>query len=236
MIADTTKMEEWLRREQARRSWKHLAGGIALLILSIPAIIATYLVCCAVYAMGIAPLLGTFAGLNDPLGYTPVGAAVMLLLCFVGYRKANKDTLGDLSFSTGTATDTVVHVRAYVPGAGMIAGSNVNPLAPSSIRSVTKMLTGVLLIAPALGLNALNQFAKARRARAIVFPDAARVIQFLATRPHRVAYTEIAESVPGINPIRTFQDLGRVDGVLSLVTTPPGLSLNDRLRGKLDRL
>ena len=77
---------------------------------------------------------------------------------------------------------------------------------------------------------------KAWRVRSLVFADAARVIAFLDTRAHRVGYHEILDAVPGIDPVRTFGDLGRVDGVLTLVTTPAGLSLNDQLRSELNRV
>jgi hypothetical protein len=236
VIAETNKIEGWLRGEQARRSWRHLAGGIALLVLSIPAIIVTFVACGFLYGAIVVPLISMLGVPDSAIDYTPVGAVVILMLCFVGYRKSNKDTLADLSFSTGTATDTVVHISGYVPTVGVVAGSNVNPLAPDSMRSMAKMVTSVLFMAPALSLNAVNQLVKAYRARAIGIPNAAQVIRFLATRAHRVAYTEIAESVPDIDLIRTFRDLTRVEGVLVLVTTPPGLSLNDRLRGKLERL
>jgi len=233
---DTEKIVSWLVAKQGRKSRAHLVGGIGLLILSVPALVITYGVCCGLYGVIIASLASCLGILEGALVYTPVAGVVILILCFTAYRKANRDTLGDLSFSTGTASDKVVHIQAYVPGVGRIAGSTVNPLAPNSIHSMAKIVTTVLLIAPALSLNAINKLVKAWRVRTIAFADAARVIAFLDTRPHRVTYSQIMEAVPGIDPSRTFRDLGRVEGVLTLVTTRVGLSLNDRLRSELNRV
>ena len=64
----------------------------------------------------------------------------------------------------------------------------------------------------------------------------AAVIAYLYRRGHRASYEEIARSVPGVNPPVTFPQLAMIDGVLHLVTEPPGFALSEELQKELDRI
>lgn len=230
---ETDAIEAWLRRRQARRSLAH--GGIAcsLLLLSVPALILTYLGLCAAYAMTMSSLASSFGVPAGAIDHSRIASLVILVLCFPCYLRANHEDLHDLSVSTGTASNKVVHVHGDVPGVGGLHGSAVNPLAPDTARSLVKLITSLLFIAPALCLHGLNQLAKAIRVRSLGYAGAARVIRFLAAHPRRVLYGEIAQGVPAIDPTRTFPELARVDGVVVLASAPTGLSLNDELRAEL---
>lgn len=227
------RIECWLRARQKRKSHVHGVTGIVMLVLSLPALVLTYIGISVAYEMTVSSLKNTFC-LPIPssaLEYTGIASLVILALCFPCYLTANHEDLQDLKVSTGTASDEVMHVHF-----GTTCGSTINPLAPNTIRSFIKLITSVLLVAPALFLNGCSLLAKARHVRTLGFADAARVLGVLANHYHRVSYGEIMEAVPGIDPTRTFPELARVEGVVVLSSEPPGLSVNDELRAQLQAL
>lgn len=102
------------------------------------------------------------------------------------------------------------------------------------IRSIATVVNyilcgGVLLIRAALGKSR-----ELRRMREIDAAECARVIALLQARPGRQAFAEIVERLPGLNPVKVFDDLRWVEGVLFLVNEPPGLVLHPDLRQELN--
>ena len=50
---------------------------------------------------------------------------------------------------------------------------------------------------------------------------------------HRVAYHDITAAIDGLNPVRVFNQLRLLDGVLFLESEPRGLALGTDLRAEL---
>lgn len=224
----SARIEGFLRRRQNRRSLRHLGFGLLILALAIPVSILYFLFICVAYQM----VAGGAAG-----EYTLWASLAIFLLTFSHYLKTrDKDALADISYSTGTTSDKVVHLQLCLTGHGAIAGSTVNPLAPNTIHGMAKLVASIFCIVPVLTFAAFGQLSQVLRVRRMAFADAARVLAFLATRPQRVPYGAIVQEVPGLDPPRAFADLAKIDGVLFLTTTPAGLSLTDRLRAELAHL
>jgi hypothetical protein len=157
----------------------------------------------------------------------PLVATVAIPLLFIGNACVSQETLGKYSFTTGTATDKVVTIPGY--------GSNVNPLAPNSIISVVKMVGDVLFCGPRIAVWSFKQVVRFLRVLRLDVPGCAAVLTVLHETGHRMSYHDITESIEGLNPVRVFNHLHLLDGVLFLESDPPGLSLETQMREELDR-
>jgi hypothetical protein len=52
----------------------------------------------------------------------------------------------------------------------------------------------------------------------------------------RQSFVEIVEKLPGLDPVKVFDDLRYIDGVLFLSTEPAGLTLHPELKQELQQL
>ncbi len=156
----------------------------------------------------------------------PIIATIAIPLLFVGNARISQETLGKYEMTTGTATDKVVVVPGF--------GSNVNPLAPSSIISVFKMLGAVLFCGPRVTVWSFKQIGKVFRLLSLDIPGCAAVLTVLYDAGQRMSYHNISESIDGLNPVRVFKQLRLLDGVVFLQSDPPGISLGTNLRKELN--
>jgi hypothetical protein len=90
---------------------------------------------------------------------------------------------------------------------------------------------GVLLL-----LGSLRKWHQLRRLRQIDVDPCSQVIALLHRAARRQSFAQIVAHVPGLNPVKVFDDLRYIDGVLFLSTEPSGLTLHPELRTELDRL
>jgi hypothetical protein len=154
-------------------------------------------------------------------------AMIAIPLLFIGNACVSRETLGQYSFTTGTATNNLV----IVPG----VGSNVNPIAPNSVISMFKMMCDVLFCGPRVMVWSFREIGHMFRLLAMDVPSCAAVLAVLHGAGHRVSYQDIAASIDGLNPVKVFPQLRLLQDVLFLESDPPGLSLGTRLREKLSR-
>jgi hypothetical protein len=158
----------------------------------------------------------------------PLIATVAIPLLFIGNACVSQETLGKYEMTTGTATDKLVTIPGY--------GSNVNPLAPNSIISVLKMVGDVLFCGPRVTVWSFKQIGRVFRLLPLDVPGCAAVLTVLHDAGQRVSYHNITESIEGLNPVRVFNQLRLLDGVIFLQSDPPGLSLGTHMKEELDRI
>jgi len=155
-------------------------------------------------------------------------ATVSIPFLFLGNALISQEALGKYSLTTGTATDNLVTIPGY--------GSNVNPLAPNSIITVFKIVGDVLFCGPRVMVWSFRQIIRAFRILPLDVAGCAAVLTVLYDAGHRLTYHEIVESIDGLNPVRVFDQLRLLGGVLFLESDPPGLSLGTRIKTELDRI
>ena len=155
-------------------------------------------------------------------------ATITLPLLFIGNMCVSQETLGKYEMTTGTATDKVVTVPGY--------GSNVNPLAPSSIISILKMVGDVLFCGPRVTVWSFKKISRGFRLISFDVPGCAAVLAVLHNAGHRLSYQQITEEIEGLNSVRVFNQLRLVDGVLFLESEPAGLSLGTQMKEELHKI
>jgi hypothetical protein len=220
-----TQVIAWLRKKRSMQGLLRAIGGLALLVLGAA---ITFITFWLIYLVIWFPLHWFQVGHNTLL----LIAGLLTLLLFVGNARTDREYLREYSFTTGTFTDKIVTL--YVPGVGM--ASNINPLAPDTMHSGVKMITSALYTGPRAVTAALRMLRTAYRLGTLDIKGCAAVIAFLHKHPGRAAYKEIAESLTGLDPVKTFPQLSNIDGVLFLEKDPAGLALTSELTAELDRV
>jgi hypothetical protein len=158
----------------------------------------------------------------------PLIATAAIPLLFVGNACVRQETLGKYALTTGTATDKLVTIPGY--------GSNVNPLAPNSIITALKIVADVLFCGPRVTVWSFRQVGRVFRLLSLDVAGCAAVLTILHDAGQRMSYHDISESIEGLNPVRVFNQLRLLDGVLFLQSDPPGLSIGTNLKKELDKI
>jgi hypothetical protein len=114
--------------------------------------------------------------------------------------------------------------------------TNVANLAEFEVRSVAAVCNAVLCAGGKLLISGVRSFRRFRRLGRLEVDGCARVLGVLAVQSKRTAYTDLVARLPGLDPVKAFEDLRYIDGVLFLVNDPPGLTLQPELRDELRRL
>jgi hypothetical protein len=154
--------------------------------------------------------------------YIATGA---LPLLFIGNALFSQDDLSQYTVTTATASNKLV----VIPG----HGSTINPLAPSTAVSFSKVLCDILFAAPRVVVWSLKRIGRIYKLLQLDIDGCAAVLTILYESGGRVAYSEIEGRVDGLNAQQVYRQLHLIDGVLFLASEPPGLTLGSPLRTKL---
>jgi hypothetical protein len=219
------RIAAWLNKKRATWILLRLLAAIALLAVGAVALFVTFWV-----TYGVSWFVLRYFDLGSSV-YTWI-SAIFLVLLFIGNARTDREYLNEISLTTGTYSDKIM--TFYMPGVGIV--SNINPLAPDTIHSGAKMITTLLYTGPRAVMAALRMIRKAYRLIRLDTRQCGAVMAFLHARPGRAAFENIVRAVPGIDPTRTFPQVGDIAGVLFLGGDPPGLTLSSQLRGELDHL
>jgi len=153
---------------------------------------------------------------------------VVIILLFVAQAHTSREYWSEYSVETVGGGPVVTF---YLPCVGV--GSNVNPLAPKSVRSAAKLIIDCLLTGPRLLSVAGNEIRKASRLKSIDRGACAEVLALLLGAGRKMSFQEIVELCPGLNPVTIFPQLRDVDGVLFLQSAPAGLTMSAELKEAL---
>jgi hypothetical protein len=163
-----------------------------------------------------------------------ISGLFMTIVVVVGARQ-NLDQLEPLERQVRLAQDLDITLS---PGTryGMRYDTNAAKAGAFEIRSMASVVNYILCGGVILVLGSLVKLSKVRRLHAIDVDQCARVIALLLTVAKRQSFVEIVEKLPGLNPVKVFDDLRCVEGVLFLASEPPGLTLLPELRAELNRI
>jgi len=220
---DRSRIRSWLKRRIYGGCAVRLLASLGTLALGVGIVFVEYWL-----VVGLCYIV--LGQLGVDASYFPLIAGAFLLLLFIGNARTDRRYLSAYSVSTGTYSDEVV--TFYLPGAGMV--SNINPLAPDTMHTGIKMITSVLYTGPRAVMAAFRYSVDAIRLAVIDTTACAAVIDYLYQRPNRAAFAMIMENVPDLNPVATFPQVSRIDGVLVLKSEPAGLTLSSELRSALN--
>lgn len=152
-------------------------------------------------------------------------AALFILLLFWGNAKTSREYLSQYRFVSGTTSDNIV---AF--------GANINPLAPETIGTFTKIIATILFIGPSLMVAAYRMYRRVGRLYRLDIQSCAKILALLDTTNKKMSYQSIIDSVPEIEASKVFTQFHEIDGVLFLEKEPAGLVLSEDLKADLRKL
>jgi hypothetical protein len=148
----------WLSRRVWVQSLQKLLGGFLMLLGGIVLLATTWGFSYMVSLLALGSWIGYHHWFHSVFGL------VVIPILFVGNARTSREYFSEYSVTTGTASGEVVNF--YLPGVGL--PSNVNPLAPDTMRAGVKMISDCLCVGPRVVTAAVRLFRKALRLRAAI--------------------------------------------------------------------
>jgi hypothetical protein len=167
-------------------------------------------------------------------GILLIAAGFMTLVVLVG-AKQNRERLEPLERQVRLAHDMDITLSPYTRY-GMSYNTNAVKAGAFEIRSLASVINYVLCGGVLLVLSSVRKLRQFRQLKRIDVDGCARVIALLHGVARRQSFAEIVEKLPGLNPVKVFDDLRWIGGVLFLSGEPSGLTLHPDLRSELTRL
>lgn len=162
-----------------------------------------------------------------------LAGAFMTLVVVVGARQ-NWEELELVQREVRIARDLDVTLTPYSRH-GLSYRTDVMKAGVFEVRSIASVVNFILCGGVKLVFGSGRTLRELRRLKNIDKGECARVIQLLHMMPGRQPFEEIVKRLPGLNPVKTFDDLRYVEGVLFLANEPSGLTLLPEFRAELDR-
>ncbi len=119
---------------------------------------------------------------------------------------------------------------------GIGNATNASKFAVFEARTVAAVGNYILCGGARLLIVGLSKLGRLWRLGSLDVEGCARVIALLAVEAKRQSFAEIVQKVPGLNPVKVFNDLRYIDGLLLLTNEPAGLTLHPELREELSRV
>ena len=214
------KIELWLKNKIKHEVLGKSLTAFAMFILSSVILFITFWVIYVVIYLGSYWI--------HPLSHTILcwSSFIVIGLLFWGNSKTSKEYLSEYSFTTGTATDEIV----VFTGGG---GSNINPLAPDSMHSYTKLITNILYIGPNTFMFALRNLKQTIHLSKIDISECGEVIKLLFESEEKIPISDITSQL-SLTCNKVFLDLSCLDGILFLSKGQPSLALSSNLKEELE--
>lgn len=155
----------------------------------------------------------------------------MAVVVIVG-AKQNREQLDPLERNVQLARDMDIKLTPW-SRYGMSYRTNAVKAGAFEVRSLAYLVNYILCGGVLLVIGSVRGMRRFRRLKAVEVEGCAPVITLLVAAGRRQSFTEIVEKLPGLNPVKVFDDLHWIEGVLFLSSDPPGLTLLPELRTQL---
>jgi hypothetical protein len=211
---------DWVAHYVERQQRLNWMGCVGCAVAAAPVLFLTFWVIYAVLWIGFQSLLTTHLA-------RLLGSGGVLGLIFVAYATANWQYLRVLKFESADrlATARLAAFATGQTGFSLLAG-------PQTAHTFVKVISVTLLLGPGLIDLALRLAGRARLLRELNVAAVAQALTCLLEAEGRVAVEDLA-SIAGIDEERLMLSLSQVDGVVSLKSGEPAVTLNDELRREL---
>lgn len=163
-----------------------------------------------------------------------ISAGFMALVIAAGARQ-NWQDLDPLQKQTRLAADMDIKLVPY-NRYGMSYSTNAMKAGAFEITSLAAVCNYILCGSVKLLLNGIGKLRQIPGLGRVDVQGCSEVIAWLWAAGKRQSFEEIVAAIPGLNPVRVFEDLAQVEGVLFLTTEPAGLTLHPELRDELNSL
>ena len=216
---DFNKVRTFLAEKIKAARSQSVAGGIGILILGVILLGVSFLIAWFVLQYGLQPFWSHPGWLRAVLALGIVG------LLFVGNTFSGDDLLEyTLVLKPGDEG-----VKFYVPSSGLLSDTAGTPY------GFLNVITNFLCVGPKTVASSLKNFHRAGRLKQIDLNGCAAVITVLLSNDSKVPFLKIVHSIEGLDPYRTFPQMGDTHAVLFLTKAPQGMSLTSEFREEFER-
>jgi hypothetical protein len=220
----------WLRKTLRAASAWQLVGIVGCLSTGLVVLFVSFWVSYGVLWF----ISASFLPLPRPV-ILLIAAGFMGLVVAVGVKQ-NRESLEPLPRQVSLAREMDITLTPWTRY-GMSYNTNAVKAGAFEIRSLASVINYILCGGVLLLLASLRKLRHFRRLKQVDLAGCSRVITLLYGAARRQSFSEIVERLPGLNPVKVFDDLRCIDGVLFLSNEPAGLiTLHPDLRGELERL
>lgn len=219
-------VKAWLRRRNRAAMGWNLAGAVGLMLAGVVVLYVSFWVCYGVIWFVSSPFLPVSHGVRLLLS-----AGFILLVVVVGARQ-NWEDIDPLRQQVRMAKDMDITFSPFNQY-GVSLKTDAVKAGAFEVRSIAAVCNAVLCGGAKLLIGGVRSLRRFWRLRSLEVDGCARVLALLAAQGRRQSFTEIVQKIPGLNPVRTFDDLRYVEGVLFLSNEPPGLTLHPDLKAEL---
>lgn len=161
-----------------------------------------------------------------------IAAGFMTLVVIIGARQ-NLQDLEPLQRGVRLAEEMDITLTPYTRY-GMSYDTNAVKAGVFEVRSLASLINYVLCGGVKLVFSSVGRLRQVRRLKLVDIEGCTRVIALLQPTPRRHSFQEIVQQLPGLNPVKVFDDLRCIEGVLFLSNEPAGLTLLPELREELN--
>ena len=228
----TWRLNKWIKKKIAIQVAFHAVTAFLSLLTGIVVLLITFFLAYAViwfgFNLGISALSELLFNrrLHVPHEYILAACFLFLALLFIENARISREYLN--SYATEPRCRTGILWAAGILGA--IATLLANPSASA------KMITDLLFSGPRLITSAVRRFQRVVHLIRMNLSTYSRVLMVLVQRVTRVSSSELADIVPGCDPLIIFSQLQELDGVCFVGGEPPGVVVADTLREELSHL
>ena len=159
-----------------------------------------------------------------------VACIAIVFAFFVAGIAADTAAEQPIAVPTGPDPDDVVLLH----GPAVEDASRPHPMVPEELWTMSGCAKSIAVLAPRMLTGSGQLLWKARRLASLDAPACAAVLADLHAHPRRRSFEALRQDIAGFNLTVAFASLQDIDGVLFLLSEPPGLALTAELREELD--
>jgi hypothetical protein len=195
-------------------------GGCGILTVGIVLCGLSYLIAWFALQYGLQPFW------PHPVWLQAILAGGIVALLFLGNTLGGGEDLIEYKLVLNPGDEGVAF---YVPSSGLLSDTADIP------SGFLNVVTNFLCIGPKTVASSFRNFRRAERLKALDLNGCAAVITVLLSNEAKVPFNKIVNSIEGLDPYRTFPQMGDIHGVLFLKKDPQGMSLTSEFREEFER-
>ena len=212
---DFNQVRVFLAERNKSACSQSITGGIGILAVGILLCAISYVLAWYVLKYGLQPFW------PHPAWLQAIFAAGIVGLLFIGNTIGGTDDLLEFKLLLKPGDEGVLF---YVPSSGLLSETADTPY------GLMNALTNILCIGPKTVASSFKNFRRAERLKHMDLNGCAAVITVLLGHDGRVPFPKIVAAIEGLDPYRTFPQMGDIHGVLFLKKEPQGMSLTSEFR------
>lgn len=203
---------------KAARS-QSMVGGFGILAVGIVLCGISYLIAWFALQYGLQPFW------PHPIWLQAVFAVGIVALLFLGNTLGGGEDLIEYKLVLNPGDEGVAF---YVPSSGLLSETSDIPY------GFLNVVTNILCVGPKTVATSFRNFRRAERLKSLDLNGCAAVITVLLSNESKVPFNKIVNSIEGLDPYRTFPQMGDIHGVLFLKKEPQGMSLTSEFREEFE--